>query len=70
MRSLAIVIFTITPVYADWLYLKNGKLIETKGEIQFQKNAVVFTNTEGELLTLPLKMVDRDITNDNGHRVG
>lgn len=49
-----------TPVAADWLVLRDGSRVETKGAWQVKGKQVVFTQKDGRLAALRLVDVDLD----------
>ncbi|GMU65478.1 MAG: hypothetical protein AMXMBFR36_17520 [Acidobacteriota bacterium] len=46
------------PTYADWLVLRSGQRIETKGAWNVRGRQVVFTSRTGALQALPLSDID------------
>jgi len=47
---------------ADWLVLRDGARLETRGPVKVEVRRVVFTDTAGALVALPTAEVDLDAT--------
>ncbi len=56
--------FGAPPVEADWIVLRNGKVLQTDGPWAVKGERLIFTDTEGHRSTLPLAEVDLESSHD------
>ena len=57
MKILFIILFS-SGISADYLVLKNGKIIETQGAYETQGSIIKFKRLDGNLYQLPQKVID------------
>ncbi|HEX2162430.1 MAG TPA: hypothetical protein VHM02_00635, partial [Thermoanaerobaculia bacterium] len=58
LAAAAVLSLTALPAAADWLVMRDGTRVETRGAWQQKGRLVVFTSTEGRLSSLRTDAVD------------
>ncbi len=57
-------VWLATPAAADWLVLRDGSRVETRGPWEVKGKLVVFTTADGQLASLRLAEVDADASRE------